>query len=156
MDPKEFVLPTLASVQRFFGISSATSKEWRRQGMPVDGRGRYNLRDIFHWWLESGKADRWAAKRSKNVSLDDEKLAIDIEIKRLKLQREAGELVERLAAYACLEQMFHRVRTRLEAIPEEIGSSFPPETRATVIDDVKSKIRLILREMEHWALEEES
>jgi len=152
--PDEFHVSTLGSVQRFFGISRPTVKEWKNQGMP-SAHGSYDLREIFKWWLSSGKFRHAAAAvmQKKGSSLDDEKLAIEIELKRLKLQREAGELVSRVAALATVESMFHRIRARLEAIPDELGASLPVNTRAVFIDDTKTKIRLILREMENWSMD---
>ena len=151
----EFCVSTLTAVQRFYGVSWPTIKEWRNQGMPVRDDRLYDLREIFRWWIDSEKFKRTTGcSIQPGNSLEEEKLRIEVETKRLKLQNEARELVKRQNAYATIENMFHRVRTRLESIPEELSSSLPPETRAAYIDDAKQKIRLILREMEHWSIEE--
>jgi phage terminase Nu1 subunit (DNA packaging protein) len=154
----EFVVPTLAGVQRFFNCSHQTSKEWRNQGMPVRDDGKYDLKAIFDWWLSKGKWRHTShgkeAIAKARAPLEEQKLEVEVDHKRLKLARDKGELVERELAHATVEEMFHRVRTRLEAIPEELAASMPPEIRAAMVDDARSKIRLILRQMEHWSIEE--
>jgi phage terminase Nu1 subunit (DNA packaging protein) len=150
----EFVVNTLTAVARFFSVARPTVTEWRNSGMPVRDDGRYDLSMIFHWWKDSEKGTRTKGTSSKPpASLETQKLEIEIAHKRLKLQMDAGELVNRELAYSTIESMFHRVRTRLEAIPEELSSSLPPDIRATYIEDSKQKIRLVLREMENWAID---
>lgn len=150
----EFVVRTMTSVARFFEVARPTLKDWRNRGMPVREDSRYDLREIFRWW----KADKLPRiqhnqPKANTDNLEQQKLEIEVAHKRLKLQIDAGELVQRELAHAMVENMFHRVRTRLEAIPEELSSSLPPEIRATYIEDAKQKVRLVLREMENWSLE---
>jgi hypothetical protein len=86
--------------------------------------------------------------------LEKEKLALGNARLALKLEQESGALVERKAVWAGVTQVFHRIRSRLQAIPAEIGSSVPPDQRAQIIATWKEKIVLILSELEHWEIGE--
>jgi len=48
-------------VTQFFGVTPMTLTNWGRMGMPKRGRGSYNLKEIFKWWLEN-------IHKSKDVS----------------------------------------------------------------------------------------
>jgi hypothetical protein len=154
----EFVYDTLTAVQRFFSVSRTATKEWKNADMPVREDGRYDLKAIFDWWLAGEKyqyAVTAGASRRSPDDLETAKLEIEVDHKRLKYQRELGDLVQREAAKAAVAQMFHRVRARLMAAPEELASSLPADTRSGYIADAKHRISLILREMELWSFEKE-
>jgi hypothetical protein len=153
----EFVVDSLAAVQRFFGISRTAAKEWKNTGMPIREDGRYDLKAVYQWWL-AGEKYRYAVAARDAESDDDlehAKLQIEVDHKRLKYQRELGELVGRDAAKSAVVQLFHRVRARLQAAPEELTTSLPQEIRTTVIEDAKHRVALILREMDLWSFERE-
>lgn len=153
----EFVVDTLTAVQRFFAISRTAAKEWKNTGMPVREDGRYDLKAIFEWWLASEKF-RYAVtalEKSSEEDLERAKLQVEVDHKRLRYARELGELVLRESAKAAVSQMFHRVRSRLLAAPEELASSLPADIRAGYIADAKHKVSLILREMELWSFDKE-
>ena len=157
MKADEFVVETLTAVQRFFGVSRTSTKEWKNSGMPVRSDGRYDLKEVFDWWLASERYT-YAVTAGASQSSDDlehAKLAIEVDHKRLKYLRELNELVDRGAAKAAVAQMFHRVRARLLAAPEELASSLPAEIRSGYIEDAKHRVSLVLREMEMWSFEKE-
>lgn len=152
----------LKELAAFLGVSPNTIRHWfRRPDWPARDEERgFDLAKVHRWMLEREKAktkpvaagdgdDKSAAQLAKD------KLAVDVETRKLRLMKEAGELVLRKNAYATIEQMFHRVRTRLQAIPEELASSLPAEVRAEYVHDGKHKIRLILTEMANWGIAED-
>ena len=153
----EVVVSTLTAVQRFFDKSETTVHAWKNQGMPVREDGRYSLKDIYDWYRSSGKMARVeGAELPADAALQKQKLEIDIASRRLKYNRELGALVDREAAKAAVTQLFHKVRTRLLAAPEELGSALPPDIRATYTADARHKIDLILKEMENWGNEKQA
>jgi hypothetical protein len=156
----EFVYDKLVTIQRFFGISRTASKDWKNSGMPVRSDGRYDLKEIFDWWKTTEKfayamGSHEPGGRANGEDLETQKLAIEVDHRRLKYLRELNELVDRDAAKAAISQMFHRVRARLLAAPEELASSLPSDMRAAYIEDAKHRVSLILREMELWSFEKE-
>jgi phage terminase Nu1 subunit (DNA packaging protein) len=157
MSRDEFVVDTLTAVQRFFSISRTAAKEWKNTGMPVREDGRYDLKAIHDWWLASEKY-QYAVSAGQLKSEDDlkrAKLQIEVDHNELKYLRARGELVNRDAAKAAISQLFHRVRSRLSAAPEELASSLPADVRTGYIEDAKHRVALILREMQLWSFEKE-
>ena len=121
-------------------------------------RGHWPLDEIARWRIQ------YERERKSSRQIDPEqqdlksrlelaevlKAEADASLKELKLQLESGELVNREEAIATMEEMFHRVRARMESIPQELGTTFPPEMRSDLIADLRHKVRLVLREMEGW------
>lgn len=139
------------------GVEPSTIRSWREKGMPVesvDGDELYVVTDCVIWWAQykelfprhsSGGADP-----NDKEALECEKLRLENARRELKLENERGRLVRRDDVFSQVEQMFHRIRSRLEAAPEELASSLPPELRADYLIDSRTKVALILREMEGW------
>jgi predicted transcriptional regulator len=150
---------TLAELAAFLGKSPHTVRHWlRHESFPRrDEQRGYDLAEVHHWVLAFEARKRKSAPQGEqtNAELEHEKLQIDVAARKLKLQQQAGELVLRENAYSTIETMFHKVRTRLQAIPEELASSLPPEVRAEYVHDAKHKIRLILTEMSNWGIAED-
>jgi hypothetical protein len=121
------------------------------EGMP-GAPGRYSVGDASRWRAENINVK--TTDDDSRAELEKAKLRIDIQRAQLKLELEAGRLVDRQAFEAKVLQMFHRVRSRLQAAPAEVGSSIPSECRAEVIADLQHKISLILTEMEHWGTDD--
>ena len=74
-----------------------------------------------------------------------------LEHERRLIQGKA-ELVRKDAVLPAVMQQYAQVRSRLEALPEELAGSYPPEIRVDLISDSKHKIQLALRELETQAV----
>lgn len=120
------------------------------RGMPGHD-GEYDTWACLDWLREPGNPwGRIAAKDEDKEELEKEQLRVKIDRDKLKLEKEAGSVVDREAILAKFTRMGHRIRSRLQAIPAEIGSSVPPDQRASIIATWKEKIVLVLSEIEHW------
>lgn len=78
------------------------------------------------------------------------KLEAEARIKEYDAALKEGRLIDREQAIAEIEEIFHRLRARLEQIPQELGTTMPPEIRADLIADLQHKVNLLLRELEAW------
>lgn len=147
----------MAEVAEFFGVSpTAVQRDWRRQGMPGEN-GRYPLNEIAQWKIQRERDQNKPGISAEQKSLKERydlaeviKAEFDAEIKRIKVEELEGRLIDKETAIAEVEEMFHRIRARLEQIPQELGTTIPPEIRADLIADMRYKIQLVLREMEAW------
>lgn len=148
-----FTVPTLSAVAEFFGISVQAVKQWRSETPAMPGQpGGYPLDEIARWRIH--RAEKTHDHRDTEKSeLQRDKLREEVEERRLKNLERRGQLVDRQAAKARVMQLFHRLRSRLEAFPEEVGNSLPPELQPDVIHDWKRKIRLLEKEIDQWSLE---
>jgi len=136
-------------------ISLPMVKTYFARGMPGVSNGGYDSGACIDWLREPGNPwGRIAAKDEDKEELEKEALRVKIDRDKLKLEQESGALVERKAVWAGVMQVFHRIRSRLQAIPAEVGSSVPPDQRAQIIAVWKEKIVLVLSEMEHWEIED--
>ena len=155
-----WLVPTLGEVAGFFDVHLQTVKQWRTEASPMPGEpGRWNLQDISRWRFEKLSTRQPASggdqpPRGKE-RLECRKLRIENARRQLKLDQEEARLVSREAWNAAAEQLFHRIRVRLQAIPDELCTTLPPEMLTDTVCDWKSKIDLILREMASWRPPEE-
>lgn len=151
------------------GVSRKTLNEWtRKPGFPESVDGKFVLIDVYEWWRDciagvtigprgpGGKVreafgdddESDGADGKSKTELECEKLELENARRRLKLEAERGRLVLREAVKTKNERLFHRIRARLEATPEELASSLPPEIRSDYLADGRQKISLLLRELE--------
>jgi hypothetical protein len=129
------------------------------RGCPrIDGKKKsYALDQIVQWlrahvWTaRPPAATRPGEERLDRDKLECERLWLENQRRELRLRTEAGELVSRTAAKAEVEQLFHAIRARLDAIPDEIAPSLPADLQAQVAADWKAKLKLIEKEIENWA-----
>lgn len=148
-----YAVSTLSAVAAFFGVSTQAVKQWRSETPPMPGQpGDYPLDEIARWRIHRAEKTHGHRDTAKS-ELQREKLHEEVEERRLKNLERAGRLVDRQAAKASVVQLFHRLRSRLEAFPEEVGNSLPPDLQPDVIHDWKRKIRLLEKEIDQWSLE---
>lgn len=125
--------------------------------MPGDN-GCYPLDEIARWKIEQERARLRPTVSDEDQSLRERlelaevlKAEFDADLKRMKVAEAEDRLIDKETAIAEIEEMFHRIRARLEQIPQELGTTIPPEIRADLIADMRHKVSLVLREMEGWA-----
>lgn len=152
-----WIVSSRSQVAEFFGVTpTLVNRDWAHQGMP-GSRGNYPLDEIAQWrdgrlreTLRPGPSQEDKDLQERLEIAQVEKAEFDAKLQELKLRSARGELVNRDAAKAEVEEMFHRVRARLEQIPQEVAGTVPPELRADVIADWRHKVSLVLKEMEGW------
>ena len=157
--PKKWTF-TLADIAKATGLNFRTLESWRQLGMPsCFERNKYDLRKTLPWIVEhvqkrtkTGKVAP-ASEDATKAALERRKLLADAVAKELRVRKTIGELVDRNVAKATFESMCHRIRSRLEAVPEELASSLPANLRGDYLVDADHKIRLVCREIEAWSME---
>ena len=142
---------TLQEIATLSGISYTSIRQWGKVAdFPREPDGTFSIWAIATWREKRLHAES-APQDGSDENLDRVERQLDIEHKRLKLRVVAGKLVSRAASKATVEQLFHAVRTRIEALPEELATAVPAEVRARVITDCRHKVQLACREMEAWS-----
>ena len=139
----DWTVATIYEVAAAVGLSERTVRQHLLNGCPGQ-TGAYSLPEISRW-IRKKYEDEISSSLGRD--LEKEKLAIDVETRRLKLRHLAGELVDRAAAKAEIEQMINVIRSRLEAAPIELSTGLPPTMQADFIADAKHKVNLILTEL---------
>ena len=151
---REVILNSASLVAVVFGVSENTVSGWRNAGLPVRDDGKYDLAAIHKWWREREEAKNRPKASDSMSDLEKRKLQIEVDRREIQLNNERGKFVDRDAAKSTVTEMFHRVRNRLLAIPEELASSLPGDQRAGFVHDCKHRVNLVLSEMFHWKLPE--
>lgn len=155
-----WVVTTIPQVAAFFGKKRRAVDEWKNHGMPWS-KGRYDLSAITAWLLERRENSAGHSPRVGGDELNghDENLQqrmelaevlkaeADAALKMVKLRASLGELVERAIVEADIRTLFNQVRHRLQAIPEEVAGSFPPDVRLDLTLDLTTKLELVLQEL---------
>lgn len=159
-EPKKVIA---AELGRLLGVNRKTIHEWRSKSTfprpTVTGKTeKWDVLDVFYWvfvthlrHLGEGGGNLPAAARK--AELECVKLEQENERRQIKLEAERGKYVLRDAIYAEIESMFHRIRSRLEAVPDELASTVPPELRPDYLADARHKMGLVLKELESWGEE---
>lgn len=151
---ESLVVDNATSVMKLFGVNKSTVLSWRRGNMPVRDDGRYDLCEIFRWWRDREFAKQQPVKVSSMNELDRRHKELANARQAIKLAKEQNEVVGRAAAMAKVSEMFHRVRARLTAIPEELVTTLPPAARDDVRIELQHRIVLVLRELENYEFDE--
>jgi phage terminase Nu1 subunit (DNA packaging protein) len=147
-EPSRWMARTLGEVAEFFGMQLQTVKEWRTGPQPMPGEeGKWPLSEIAQW--------RDARMRpGMRSELDEKRQAAEVRLKEmqakraeLKYRKEQGELVERSAVASVLARICTEIRTRLEAIAPEVGTTAPPDLRREIVRDVANKVAMALRKL---------
>lgn len=152
-DTERWTVDSLKLVAGFFGVARETVSEWVKKGMPGSEK-EFRLDKIAQWLRVEIYPRTPAVGDSKKADLEIRKLRAETEMREIKTALQRGQLVERVAVLAANEEMFGTIRTRLEAIPEEVGSSVPPDLRQELVADWRNKVHLVLKELAAFADEE--
>jgi phage terminase Nu1 subunit (DNA packaging protein) len=148
VDTKRWLVGAVGDVAGFFGVSPETVTKWRQKGMPGKP-GKFPLDKIAQWVRETIYPRQGAGQNGElsKAAAEQRKLMAEARTKELKLALLRGRLVERSAVMAENEQMFAKIKARLEAIPEEVGTSLPPALQQDIVSDWRYKLDLVLREL---------
>jgi len=158
---KPWIVETLREVAEFFEVSYATVKgEWRPARMPGE-QGAWDLQEILRWRDARRKSP--AAGASHEVEIDGEPVThaklVTLEqlekyrTRRLKNDKAAGVLVDRLEVEREVGANYLRIKARLEAVPDELQMELPAKLRSQLRQRLESKVRLILTEIASWSQE---
>lgn len=152
-DEDRFILRTLGQVAAFLGVQLQTVKEWRTGPHPMPGaEGRWPIDEIVRWRI--AKLQYTSREPQAKSALENENLEISNARQLLKLRTEAGELVSRSAAKAAIAQLFHRLRSQLEPLPDLLATTVPTAHRGDFLIDANHRMKLFLTELANFRLEE--
>jgi phage terminase Nu1 subunit (DNA packaging protein) len=143
---------TVTAIAKHFDVSRQTIYTWRKEGMPVSD----DLPVLESWVAQHkpGDADD-DDLQIQRLKAEIHKLKQDGRGKELKNDVLEGKLVPLDSVLTQVSELTLRVKHRLEAIPDEAASEFPPEIRAIAVELMRDKIFLVLTEMSQWQLEGE-
>lgn len=135
------------------GLGQRQFRDKANKGCPTASGSGYDVAEVVAWF----RAHEWQPQDQSDTLKDRLLVAevlkaeTDAAIKKVKLRTTLGQLVARAVYVTGVTTLFNFVRQRLQAIPEELASSLPPELRADVLVTLKGKVRLILTEMSAWS-----
>lgn len=159
-----FIVTSLQAVANFFGPSrNAIEANWVPKGMPGEkgpGKGkpgRFDLAEIARWreafllsLVKAPQDEEQKALQDRLEVAQIRKAEAQATIEEIKLGELQGRFVDKNEILAEIHIGNFAVKHRLEQIPNEMASSFPPEIRGEMTQDMKHKIRLALREIASW------
>lgn len=152
--------PRIVSSARELAIALSKSlrqvQRYLSDGMP-GSQGCYDIEDCKEWIARNVKSQDAESGDLKEARLRAEvrKLNAEAEAKEMKNEQLAGELCLIADVQQEVSACFLRIKTRLEAIPNELEMLFPAELRASLKGELAERVRLILVEMAAWKLEVE-
>lgn len=113
-------------------------------------KGAYDVESCRAWRADNIKQPGSNGDADSRAELEREKLRIDNHRARLKLRKEAGELIELSVVESWAFRRNHRFRSRITSIPGEFGSRCPPDLRSELVADLAHMLRLALTELGEW------
>jgi hypothetical protein len=137
-----FDLRTLSEVAEFFGLDEHTVRTWRLKSPPMPGEpGRWPIKQIVQWrcnWIQ--QTDLAAAKRQQDFELGQ----IQVESKRLELDREKGSVIDRQDVELWAATALIELRTGVMQLPEMLAASAPQELKDFVREETDRHCRDML------------
>lgn len=122
-----FDLKTLSEVAEFFGLDEHTVRTWRLKSPPMPGEpGRWPIKQIVQWrcnWIQ--QTDLAAAKRQQDFELGQ----IQVESKRLELDREKGLILDRQDVELWAATALIELREGIMQLPEILAASAPQDLK---------------------------
>ena len=147
----KWMAATLSEVAQVFGLAVQTVKQWRMESPPMPGEpGAYPIPEIVQWRLAKlSGTDLAERKKRQEIELAE----IAIEQKRLALEREKGNILERTDIELWIAQALIELREVVMQLPEALGAMVPPELRDTVRVEADMQCRGVLK-MARYRLEQ--
>jgi hypothetical protein len=137
-----FDLKTLGEVAEFFGLDEHTVRQWRLKTPAMPGEpGRWPIKQIVQWrcnWIQ--QTDLAAAKRQQDFELGQ----IQVESKRLELDREKGSVIDRQDVELWASTALIELRTGVMQLPEMLAASAPQELKDFVREETDRHCRDML------------
>lgn len=157
-DRPPWIVPTQALAIRFFDVNRSTFQEWLGRGCPGSSETGYDLQAIMKWKsARNHDPEALAASSEERQDWRQRKLEADTiaaegkaELLRMEVAEKAGELVSLQKVVRNWNIGMLRVKSRLEATPDEMQMTFPAETRAQNYIDFENLIERLLTEMASW------
>lgn len=141
-DRDRFDLKTLSEVAEFFGLDEQTVRTWRLKTPAMPGEpGKWPIKSIVQWrcnWIQ--QTDLAAAKRQQDFELGQ----IQVESKRLELDREKGSVIDRQDVELWAATALIELRTGVMQLPEMLAASAPQELKDFVREETDRHCRDML------------
>lgn len=152
VQPGRVIVRTLGEVAEWFGLELQTVKQWRvgPNGCPGE-EGAYDVQAIARWRLARGNAA--AGMTTAKAELEQQALRLNNARAELKLAKEAGELVTRVAAKSAIRGMFARLKAQLEQLPDALAPLVPTEVRTDFRRDCVDRVRIFLTQLANFRFE---
>lgn len=118
---------TLGEVADLFGVALQTVKQWRTEVPQMPGaEGNYPVKDIIKWRRDKDlQTDLAAAKRQQDFELGQ----IQVESKRLELDREKGAILDRQDVELWASTALIELREGVMQLPEILAASAPQDLK---------------------------
>jgi hypothetical protein len=137
-----FELKTLTEVAEFFGLDEHTVRTWRLKTPPMPGEpGRWPIKNIVQWrcnWIQ--QTDLAAAKRQQDFELGQ----IQVESKRIELEREKGSIYDRQDVELWAATALIELREGVMQLPEMLAASAPQDLKDFVREETDRHCRDLL------------
>lgn len=146
------VCRTLAEVAEWFGLELQTVKQWRSSGCPGD-EGHYEIQAIARWRVARTQNQAQPKAEGAKARLEQEQLALQNARLQVRLARESGELVSRVAAKAAIRQMFARLAGQLGQLPDALAALVNQADRVDFRRDATERVRNFLQQLANWEFE---
>lgn len=143
---RPWVVDSLKLVAEFFGVAYGTARAWSMDGMPGSPKDGWDLAAALAW-RESRPGAQRAAASAGTGDLDEQLKTEQIRKHRLANDLKEGRLLDRHGVEQSAAELCLRVKTRLEAFPDEFEMRFPAETRIENKADLDHAVVQLLREM---------
>ena len=146
------VCRTLAEVAEWFGLELQTVKQWRSSGCPGD-EGHYEIQAIARWRVARTQNQAQPKTEGAKARLEQEQMQLQNARLQVRLARESGELVSRVAAKAAIRQMFARLAGQLGQLPDALAALVNQVDRVDFRRDATERVRNFLQQLANWEFE---
>ena len=113
------IVDTLEKIAKIFGVSVRTVTYWKKDGMPVTSKGKYNLEDIHNW--RKFKKQQKKISEKKTIPWDVRFREFKARTAELNFKRAIGELIPRDIVEKEIIQVSLGIKRLLLALPQQVA-----------------------------------
>jgi phage terminase Nu1 subunit (DNA packaging protein) len=137
------VMADTITTAAFFGVSTMTISNWKQIGAPKAGRGLYDLKAMFDWWLENVYAPKNESTAAKDTR--ERFWAAKADNEELKRDHTKGRLVSRERMVQEFSERAADLRTTFRAYKHRLGPMLEGKTRDQIMQILGDENDRILR-----------
>jgi len=147
-------------VADFFGVSRRSISNWGQSGCPKLGRGKWNLKQVFDWWIQNIGAQRIEERDEDLKKAKLEFWQAKGELEELKVKEKKKEVISREEVERAWAERVAVVVSGLNIFCDRLPPLLEGKDRAEMREIIKEEVmelrRAYVRAGEHTPTPEEA
>ena len=146
MTPEHYIVTT-EQLMNIMRVSRQTITNWKDQGMPPYGRGKWDILKVFEWYVEKTTIEKDSSQQEMDFDQErTRKLKIEADLKQIELDILQNKAVTIEDVITSVSKLLVKVRSIVMNTPQRVAPK--------LIGKNMKEIKLILQDQQREALAE--